>query len=105
MSLETKNHIHAAGQFSGATPPVVGPTTGNWSVERIAAGIWDVTLQDAIDPAERVIVAIAGVISVMVSWIPANDTDTVFRLHAENDASADTDAAINFMVLRVKSGS
>lgn len=100
-SNQKKNRIHAAGRFSAATPPVVECAgTGNWSVVRAAQGIWDVTLQDPIDATERVVIVCGRVTSTLVATIPASDTDTNIRIHAESDASADVDTAVDFMVIR-----
>lgn len=101
MANEKKNRIHACGRFSAATPPVIESAgTGNWSVVRAAQGIWDVTLADPIDPTERLIIVCSRVTSSLIATIPASDTDTVFRIHNESDASADVDTAVDFMVVR-----
>jgi len=101
MKNEKRNAVHACGRFSAATPPVVESAgTGNWSVARSAQGIWDVTLQDPIDATERIIIVCARVTSSLIATIPANDTDTVFRIHNESDAGADVDTAVDFLVIR-----
>ena len=100
-TLARKNRIHACGKFdTDGTILVAG--TGNWSVVHNGNGDYTVTLSAnaLIDPAERVIHVQSHVTSTMAGTIPASDTDSVFQVNVENDASAATDAAVAFVVLR-----
>jgi len=101
---EKNNWLHACGRTDGANPALILVAgTGNWSIARAGAGLFDVTLQDPIDALERIVIVCPKVTSLNVAVPTAADTDTVFRVSQEDDASTLTDGAFDFMVIRAAS--
>lgn len=97
---EKKNRVHACGRFLTTDGTVRNAGSGNWSAANVAAGIADITLQDPIDVTERQVFVTVRTTSLNVATIPASDSDTNVRIHVEDDASVDTDADVDFLVLR-----
>lgn len=103
MALQKKNWLHASGRTDGATPPTVTVAgSGNWTPTRAGAGLFDITLDNnsLIDPLERVVCVTTRTTSLNAAVPTASDTDAVFRVSIETDASTATDAAFDFLVIR-----
>lgn len=103
MSLQKRNWLHAAGRTDGATPPLVTVAgSGNWTPTRGGAGLFDITLDanSLIDTLERVVLVTTRTTSLNANVVTASDTDAVFRVSIEDDASTLTDAAFDFLVVR-----
>jgi hypothetical protein len=99
-ALGKKNKLHACGRFDTTAGAIQNAGSGNWSVANVAVGIADITLQDPIDTLERQVFVTSRTQSVMIAVIPASDTDTNIRVHAEDDSGADADTLLDFLVLR-----
>ena len=99
-ALGKKNRLHAAGRFDTTAGAIDNPGSGNWSVANVGVGIADITLQDPIDVTERQVFVTVRTTSLNVATIPASDSDTNIRVHVELDDSTDTDAHVDFLVLR-----
>jgi len=98
---QKKNAVHACGRVTSSTGAATNPGTGNWSAANSAAGLVDITMSEPIDTLERCIFATSKTIGITVAVVTASDTDTVFRLSQESDASVLTDSVVDFLVLRV----
>lgn len=104
MSLQKKNWLHAAGRTDAATPPLVLVAgTGNWTPTRGGQGLFDITFDanSLIDLLERVVLVTCRTTSMSAAVVTASDTDALFRVSIEDDASTLTDGVpFDFLVIR-----
>lgn len=105
MSMLRKDSIHVAGSVSAAGAAVAPPANEGarrWTVAAPVGSVYTITLDEPIDPTERVIhVSPRGTVNNTAVHLAAGDTDTVFTVGTQSAPAMAADVAFDFVVLRV----
>ncbi len=100
MGLWQGMRIVAAGGWSAATPPVLDSGSRGFTVVRNGAGDWSMTLDEAVDEQECVILIQVGTTLLIARPVHTSDTVKQILVITVAAGNAATDSIVDVVVLR-----